>query len=65
MDAVPSRQISSNFVVKFSGTVRAFLNQNIIKTSVTLRSSMRLPRLILVFAALILIIVVTREPTRA
>src|SRR6516165_2528656 len=65
MDAVPSRQISSNFFVKFSGTVRAFLNQNIIKTSVTLRSSMRLLRLILVFAALILIIVVTRKPTRA
>src|SRR5208283_863980 len=52
---------------KFSGTVRAFVNQNIFERSVTLRSSMRSLQLIMItlFSALTLIIVVTREPTCA
>ena len=52
---------------KFSGTVRAFLNQNMFERLVTLRSPMRSLRFIIIilFSALTLIIVVTREPTCA
>src|ERR1700741_2884829 len=52
---------------KFSGTVRAFLNQNMFERSVTLRSSMRSLRLIIIIlsSALSLIFVVSREPTCA